>query len=176
LIDAPLDSQHKAHRSASHYTSVSAYVLSSRILHDYCILSLDKFINNASCINLGIVISFWTLASQMHICICTVTFYEKSMYMRFHLACINIFLWIKKPFSKIPKGAFHTLMFYPQKKWWFHLNNRKDRVIYQASIKEFVWSQHYRAVFLCDDGEGERNLLKTNLSRGIIFIFMMTLQ
>lgn len=51
-----------------------------------------------------------------------------------------------------------------------------DRVIHQVSIKPFYWSQHYQAVFLGDDREGEGTLLKTDLSWGIIFIFMMTLQ
>lgn len=71
--------------------------------------------------------------------------------------------------SRIPKGPFHILMFFPQNKWWRHLNYRKDRVIHQAMIKAFYWSQHYRAVFLRDDREGEWNLLKTNLSQRIIF-------
>lgn len=76
----------------------------------------------------------------------------------------------------IPNGAFPTLVWFPWNKWWRHLNYRKDRVIHQAPIKAFRWRQHYRAVFLRDDREGVWNLLKTNLSLGIIFIFMMTLQ
>ncbi len=104
----------------------------------------------------------------------------ESLLTGFHqiqnLTCLNMCLGIKKTSSRIPKGPFSHSHVLPQNKWWRHLNYRRDRVIHQALIKAFYWSQHYRAIFLRNDREGKGNLLKTNLSRGIIFIFMMTLQ
>lgn len=71
-----------------------------------------------------------------------------------NLTYINMCLGIKEHFGKIPKGQFPTHII-SQNKWWKHLKYRKDRLIHQTPIKAFYWRQHYQAVFLRDDREGE---------------------
>lgn len=137
-LEAPLVCECEAYGSTSHYISVSGSFLLSHILHVDCNHILDKFIKNASSINCRIFISFWTLARTSTllsaISSCTdklslllvgsafafaqLFFIGKCLHTGFHqirnLTCRNMCLGIKKPRSMIPKGAFHTFMFFPK--------------------------------------------------------------
>lgn len=165
------------------------------IFHVYCKCILDKFLCTPFSMSSGILISFcnkarsgkslpavqshideWALLPLHYILVVALLpFISNCNQVRVafqYLTCNNM----SGNKSGIPKGPFLTLTFLPKTNGGGVWITGKDRVIHQAPIKAFRWSQHYRAVFLGDDWEGEWNILKTNLSRGIIFIFMMTLQ